>query len=98
MKDPKNCHQPEISNDTGTERADQIDRANVSQPARRRRRRQLPESLRDSIQVDANQFADLIGISKRQLFRWMSSGHVPPYDLKIGQTCRWNVYRECVVE
>lgn len=58
---------------------------------RRRNRRELPDLLRDDELINADQFAALIGISKRQLYRWMQSGDVPAYDLKIGQTCRWKV-------
>lgn len=58
---------------------------------RQRGRRDVPDALREDAFISANQFAELIGISKRQLYRWLESGYVPDYDLKIGQTCRWKI-------
>jgi predicted DNA-binding transcriptional regulator AlpA len=65
-------------------------KASPDQP-RQRNRREVPDVLRENAFVDAGQFAEVIGISKRQLFRWMELGHIPDYDLKIGQTCRWKI-------
>jgi excisionase family DNA binding protein len=58
---------------------------------RQRNRRDLPESLKEHQQVNADQLADLLCISKRQVFRWLADGHLPPYDLTIGQTRRWRL-------
>jgi len=60
-------------------------------PFRRRNRRDLPDMLKDSEYINVDQFAALIGISKRQLYRWIAEGHVPDYDLSIGQTRRWKL-------
>jgi excisionase family DNA binding protein len=35
--------------------------------------------------------AELMGVSKRLIFRWRAEGKLPPYDFAEGQTKRWRL-------
>jgi predicted DNA-binding transcriptional regulator AlpA len=62
---------------------------NPGSAKRQRNRREIPTPLREQAIVKIDQLATMLGVSKRQLFRWKAAGQLPPYDLKIGQTRGW---------
>lgn len=39
--------------------------------------------------VGPGDMAELMGVSKRLIFRWRAAGKLPPYDFAEGQTRRW---------
>jgi predicted DNA-binding transcriptional regulator AlpA len=61
------------------------------QHTRRRNRKDVPDPLKADEQVNADQIAAIVGVNKRTIFRWLAGGHLPPYDFKVGQTCRWKM-------
>jgi len=61
----------------------------VEGPQRRRNRKEIPSELLDDRMLSADEWAAVCGVSKRQVFRWQDSGHMPAPDLSIGQVRRW---------
>ena len=48
-----------------------------------------PLPLEELQMIGAAQLSEILGVSKRQISRWLASGDLPPHDFVIGQTKRW---------
>jgi predicted DNA-binding transcriptional regulator AlpA len=47
--------------------------------------------IQDLKLVGPKEVAGLVGVSTRQVSRWLSDGTLPPYDFAKGQTKRWRI-------
>ena len=58
---------------------------------RQRNRREVPPEVAGDRYVSADEWANFCGVTKRQIFRWISAGHLPPFDFRLGQVRRWKM-------
>ena len=58
---------------------------------RQRNRREVPTEISGDRLISIDEWAVTCGVTKRQVFRWISAGSVPPAGFSLGQVRRWKL-------